>query len=77
MGMDELQVRVDRAEANARPEKTRRLEELRQALDGARNRASTLDSIGPDEWHDHREGMEEARKLLDEALEESRRALEE
>jgi len=72
MGMDELQSRVDRAEAEAGQHADPRIERVRERYNAARERMAEIQASGPDEWSRHREGMEEARRLLDEALEDAR-----
>jgi predicted RNase H-like nuclease (RuvC/YqgF family) len=78
MGLDELQSRVDRAEAETNDEaqaRRTRVEALRREYDEAYRRFSNFRSNDTDTWDNFREGMEEARKLLDEGLEEARRGL--
>jgi chromosome segregation ATPase len=76
MGLDELQSRVDRAEAEAESRYRVKIDRLRRELDSTRQRMASLEPGGPEQWEEFQEGMEEARELLEEGLEEARRELE-
>jgi predicted nuclease with TOPRIM domain len=72
MGLDELQATVDRAEAERNARLSERLQALRDDYDRARTRFADPPREKEGEWDELRSGMEEARRLLDAALEESR-----
>jgi predicted nuclease with TOPRIM domain len=72
MGLDELQSRVERAEAERRSALEDRIKVLRRDYDEARNRLQASSAKGGESWDEFREGMTRARRLLDEALEETR-----
>lgn len=76
IGLDELQARVDRAEAEAEGRHHVRIDRLRRQLDGTRDRIASLEPGGPEQWDEFREGMQEARELLEKGLEEAQRELE-
>ncbi len=71
MGLDELQSRIERAEAEKQSRLNERAKELRSDYEAAQKRFSSLGEGTPEEWDEFREGMKEGRRLLDEALEES------
>lgn len=78
MGLEELQSRVDRAEAESNDEAQThraRIEALRREYDDAHTRFSNFRSNDTDTWDNFRGGMEEARKLLDEGLDEARKGM--
>ncbi len=77
MGLDELQSRVDRAEARSEAGTRPKLEKLRRQLEEVGTKVRSTPPKEGDEWKQFREGMEEARDLLDEGIEEARRALDE
>lgn len=72
MGLDELQSRVERAEAERRSALEARIQALRKDYEEARDRLEVLSAQGGESWAEFREGMIRARRLLDEALEETR-----
>ncbi len=72
MGLDELQARVERAEAERRSALEARIKALRKDYEEARDRLEALSAKGGETWAEFREGMTRARRLLDEALEETR-----
>jgi len=72
MGLDELQSRVERAEAERRSALEARIKVLRKDYEEARDRLQALSAQGGETWNEFREGMARARQLLDEALEETR-----
>lgn len=71
MGLEELQATVERAEAERKAELRERLEALRSDFEGAKTRFHQLSRKGGGRWDEFRSGMEEGRRLLDEALEEA------
>jgi predicted nuclease with TOPRIM domain len=71
MGLDELQSRVERAEAEHRSALEARIKMLRKDYEEARDRLQALAAQGGETWEEFREGMTRARRLLDEALEET------
>jgi hypothetical protein len=75
MSMDELQSRVERAEAGSQAAYRERVEKLRRDYRVTVERLEAYPERDPEEWEEFREGMEEARRLLDEGLEEARREL--
>ncbi len=72
MSLDELQSRVDRAEADRRPALEARMKSLRKDYDEARNRLQASSAQGGESSSELREGMKRARRLLDQALKETR-----
>lgn len=78
MGLEELQSRVDRAEAESNDEAQAhrsRVQSLRREYDDAYARFSNFRSNDTDTWDNFRSGMENARKLLDQGLDEARRGM--
>lgn len=78
MGIEELQSRVDRAEAESNDDarmRRARVEALRRDYEEARRRFSSYSPRDTVTWDSFRDGMEKARKLLDEGIEEARRGL--
>jgi predicted nuclease with TOPRIM domain len=71
MGLEELQSRVERAEAEKQSRLNDRLRRLREDYHRSRERFTTLSESGTETWDEFREGMITARKLLDEALQEA------
>lgn len=71
MGIDELQSRVERAEAERRADLRTRIEAFRENYEEARKRFESVSAKGEKSWDEFREGMKQARSLLDEALEET------
>lgn len=71
MGLEELQSRVERAEAEKQSKLNDRLRKLREDYGRTRERFAALSESGTETWDEFREGMTDARKLLDEALEEA------
>ena len=76
MGLEELQSRVDRAEAESNDEAQThraRVESLRREYDDAYQRFSNYRTNDTDTWDNFRSGMERARKLLSQGLDETRK----
>lgn len=71
VGLEELQSRVERAEAEKQSQLNERLRRLRQDYEQSRERFTALSEEGTPTWDEFRKGMTDARKLLDEALEEA------
>jgi chromosome segregation ATPase len=78
MGLDELQSRIEREEADERHRLRERIRKLRESYDETMERFTArlagdddLAERGTESWEDFREGMARARKLLDEAFDES------
>jgi predicted nuclease with TOPRIM domain len=71
MGLEELQATVERAEAERKTELRERLEALRADFERAKVQFDELSREGGGKWDEFRSGMEEGRRLLDEALEEA------
>lgn len=71
MGLEELQSRVDRAEAGKHAKLNERLRRLREDYDTAAARLAEAPDPEADTWDEFREGLTRARELLDEAVEES------
>jgi len=70
MGLDELQATVERAEAERKSQLQERLEALRADFERAQDQFNDLPREGEAKWEQFRSGMEEGRRLLDEALKE-------
>jgi SMC interacting uncharacterized protein involved in chromosome segregation len=77
MGLDELQKHVDQADAEAEGPHHELLRELRRDYDATREQIEALEAELSEDWSRHREGLEEARQLMEQALKEAQRTLKE
>jgi len=75
IGLDELQKHVDQADAEAEGPHHELLRKLRSDYDATREQIRALEAELSEDWSSHRDGLEEARQLMEQALEEAQRTL--
>jgi len=72
LGLDEFQDLIERTEAAEQASSDERIRELRSQYTQASERYESLVESGADTWSEFHDEVAEARRLLDEALEEAR-----